>query len=366
MLAEEEELRSRIARIRPLDADAQAAARAYQDGLAMPPGSMGFLQELAVQLAGIGGSCAYPDGKKRVIVLCADNGVVAEGVASTPQSVTLKQAENMIRRVTGMSCLAERFGDEVQVVDVGINGESSVAGILRRKIRAHGTADIALGPAMTRAEAVRAVLTGMQLAEQAAGEHVRFLGVGEMGIGNTTTSAAVLSALEGLEPEAVTGRGSGLTDAAFAHKKEIVAQALRRNAACPDDVLDVLSKLGGLDIAAMCGVFLGAALCRIPAVIDGYISAVAALCAFRLAPLSRDFCIPSHCSEEPGYAYAMRALRMQPPLMLRMRLGEGSGCPLMFRIVEASCALMTGMASFSQADIDDAYLDALRDTGRRR
>ncbi len=359
----EEKLHSLIAGIVPLDAAAQEAARAYQASLAMPPGSMGFLQELAVQLAGISGSIAYADGKKRVVVLCADNGVVAEGVSSTPQSVTMKQAENMTRRVTGMSCLAARFGDDVQVVDVGINGDSAVPGIVRRKIREHGTANIACGPAMTRDEAVRAVLAGMELAGQAAAEGIRLLGVGEMGIGNTTTSAAVLSVLEGLSPAAVAGRGAGLTDAAFAHKKEIIAQAVRCNAPRPDDVLDVLSKVGGLDIAAMCGVFLGAARCRIPAVIDGYISAVAALCAYRLAPAARAYFIPSHCSAEPGYTCAMEAMQLRPVLMLGMRLGEGSGCPLMFRIVEAACALMTQMATFRQADINDEYLAGLRGQG---
>ena len=222
---------------------------------------------------------------------------------------------------------------------------------------------------MTRTEAVEAILVGIERAGQAASDGIDVLGVGEMGIGNTTTSSAVLSALTGLSVETVTGRGGGLTDAAFENKKKIIARVLELHGldtyqqAAPDnesDVVGILAKVGGLDIAAMCGVYLGAAAYRIPVVIDGFISIVAALCAQRLCEVSRDYMFPSHVSEEIGYMRAAEELHLDPWLHLNMRLGEGSGCPLAFQILKASCALMNHMATFEGAQIDDGYLTELR------
>lgn len=359
MCNDEKRLLAELSNIKGLDQTAMKAARARQDGFAKPPRSLGRLEDISVQLSGISGKIINKIEKKRLIVLCADNGVVSEGVASAPQSVTLSQAINLTRGVTGAGVLCKHFGGELQVVDVGINAEVRCPEVLNRKLM-YGTNNIAKEPAMPRETAVKAVLTGIELAKEAKAQKVDILGVGEMGIGNTTTSAAVLRCLTGLSPRELVGRGGGIDDEGFRRKTEIVESCAEKLEVKRGDVIDVLSKAGGLDIAAMTGVFLGAALCRLPVVIDGFISAVAALCAARLCPVARDFMIASHRSCEAGYGAAMAELERSPVLNLDMRLGEGSGCPLAFEIVSAACAVMEGMASFEAAGIDDGYLDEIR------
>ncbi len=355
----EELLREELKHIIPADADAMARAAVYQGTLAKPPGSLGELENIYIRLCGITGKLRPAYAPCRIVVLCADNGVVEEGVSVTPRSVTAAQAVNMTRHRTGMSALAHHFGDQVQVVDVGITDEYHCPEIVNRKIMP-GTRNLAHEPAMTREETARAIWTGIELARQAKDEGVAVLGVGEMGIGNTTTSAAVLAALTELPVEAVTGRGGGMTDAGFLRKKQVITRALALHRPDKDDVLDVLSKVGGLDMAAMCGVFLGAGRYRLPAVIDGFISVVAALCAHRLCPAVGDYLFASHLSREVGYAAAIRELGLAPWLHLGMRLGEGSGCPIAFRVMEAACAVADGMATFEGAAIDDSYLDEIR------
>ena len=213
---------------------------------------------------------------------------------------------------------------------------------------------------MTRQETAQAVWTGMELAHRAKAEGVAVLGVGEMGIGNTTTSAAVLAVLTGLPVEAVTGRGGGMTDAGFLRKKQVITRALALHRPDKNDALDVLSKVGGLDLAAMCGVFLGAGRYRLPAVIDGFISVVAALCAARLCPAAKDMMFLSHASYEVGYRLAADELGLEPCLLLGMRLGEGSGCPLMFRVLQGACAVLRDMATFAEGEIQDDYLAPIR------
>ena len=370
----EDILFQQIGEIRGADSGAMRDAAAYVQSLAAPPGSLGKLTDAAIQLAGITGKVKNTLGRRRIIVMCADNGVVAEGVSSTPPIVTLSQAVNMTRHLTGMSSLAAHFGIDTEIVDIGIATPYEEQGckILQRCIR-RGTGNLAKEPAMTREETVRAILVGIERAGQAAADGIDVIGVGEMGIGNTTTSSAVLAALTGLSVEDVTGRGGGLTDAAFEKKKNVISRALQlhglagtasgsasEDAGAQTDPIEVLSRVGGLDLAGMCGVYLGAAICRIPAVIDGFISIVAALCAQRLCGSCRDFMFPSHVSEEIGYLRAAQELHLDPWLHLNMRLGEGSGCPLAFQILEASCALMNEMATFEQAKIDDGYLTELR------
>ena len=356
----ERQVREILGAVTAPDRDAMERARARQAALAKPPESLGRLEDLSIQLAGITGRVRNRVAKPWLLVFASDNGVVAEGVASAPQSVTLQQTVNLTRAKTGASVLARHFGCGITVCDVGVNAEISDPAVLDRKI-AYGTGNIAEGPAMTRTQALQALLTGAALARETEADA---LGIGEMGIGNTTTSAAVLSALLGVEPDAVTGRGGGLTQAAFLKKKQVVFRALLRNMPERGDPIDVLAKVGGFDLAAMCGAFLGAAASRRPAVIDGFISAVAALCAVRLCPAVRDYLIPSHASEEPGYALAMHALALRPLLLLDMRLGEGSGCPLAFQILDAACTVLNEMATFEEAGIDDGYLDPIREAGR--
>ena len=265
----------------------------------------------------------------------------------------------MTKYLTGMSSLAKHFGNEVQVVDVGIKCEYDCDAILNRKIR-KGTDSILHGRAMSLEEVVRAVRIGIELANQAKTDGVSILGVGEMGIGNTTTSTAVLSVLTGADADEITGRGGCITDKMLEHKKTVIKEAIAKNHPERENVLDVLSCVGGFDLAAMCGVFLGAAKNKLPVVIDGYISIVAALCAKRFCLLAGDYFFPSHMSEEKGYKIAMNELSLVPYLNLGMRLGEGSGCPLAFEIIDSACVLMNEMATFEKAKINDSYLDELR------
>ena len=342
--------------VSPLNEAAQILARERQARLAKPPGSLGRLEELSIQLAGITGRVHNRMEKRHLLVFAADNGVVAEGVSSAPQSVTLMQTVNLTRAKTGASVLAKHFGCGITVCDVGVNADIRERAVLDRKI-AYGTRNMAHGPAMTREQAIQAILTGIELALATDAD---VLGVGEMGIGNTTTSSAVLSVLLDADADAVTGRGGGITDDSFRRKKAVIRQAIEVNRPDKNDVVDVLAKVGGFDIAAMCGAFVGAAASRRPVVIDGFISAVAALCAVKLCPNVRGYLIPSHASYEIGYKLAMDAMELEPLFLLGMRLGEGSGCPLAFQILDAACAIMNDMATFDQAGIDDGYLDEIR------
>ena len=355
----EQNLKSIIEKIQPLDREAMSACEKRQAQLAKPPGSLGKLEDLSVQLAGITGQVKNTVEKRRIIVMCADNGVFEEGVSSSPQSVTLSQTVNLTKGITGCSCLAKHFGCEIVVCDVGVNAVIKCPDVIDRKI-AMGTKNIVKEPAMTRQQAIQAILTGVEMADSAYADGVKIAGVGEMGICNITTSSAVLAALTGSSVEDVTGRGGGVTDAAFAKKKQVIAKALEMHRPDKDDCVDVLSKVGGFDIAAMCGVFLGCAKNRIPVVVDGFISIVAALCAVKLCEHARGYLIPSHHSFEVGYQIAAKALDFDAYLMLGMRLGEGSGCPIAFEIVDAACAVINTMATFEEAEINDDYLEDIR------
>jgi len=348
-----------LSQIRDLDVAAVERARERLDSLAKPPGSLGKLEDIAAMLAGISGDICPDVSKRCVLIFSSDNGVVEEGVASCPQSVTYAQTVNFAQGLTGVAVLAKQFQADLIVVDVGVNAEINHPQIINRKIRM-STWNIAKGAAMTREEAIRAVLIGVETAVDAVDHGYKLLGVGEMGIGNTTTSAAVLCALTGLKPTLVTGKGAGLTEEGYRRKIEVIETALRINSPNPDDPIDVLAKVGGFDIAAMAGAFIGGAYRRVPVVIDGLISMVAALVAARLCPIARDFMLASHASFEVGYAHAAEALGVDPSLNLNMRLGEGSGCPLMFAVIDAACAVMRDMATFEEAEIDDGYLDEIR------
>lgn len=350
------ELRKLLELVSPLDEAAMDAARRRQAQLAKPPGSLGRLEELSIQLAGITGNVYNQIKKKHLLVFAADNGVVSEGVSSAPQSVTLQQTINLTRAKTGASTLCKHFGCDITVCDIGVNADIRDTKVLNRKI-AYGTQNIIKGPAMTREQAVQAIMIGMELAKETEAD---VLGVGEMGIGNTTTSSAVLSVLLDADVDAVTGRGGGITDQSFQKKKKVIQTAVKVNQPDKQDVIDVFSKVGGFDIAAMCGAFIGCAATRRPVVIDGFISAVAALCAYRLCPNAVHYFIPSHASYEIGYQLAMEAMNLTPIFLLGMRLGEGSGCPLAFEILRAACAIINDMATFDEAGINDDYLEEIR------
>ena len=352
----QKELDALVRAVAPLDRGAMTAAEEYQARLAKPPGSLGRLEEISIQLAGITGRVHNALNKKQLLVFAADNGVVAEGVSSAPQSVTKQQTINLMRGKTGAAVLAKHFGCGLTVCDVGVNADIYESAVLNRKI-AYGTQNICTGPAMTREQTLQAILTGAEIARTVDAD---MIGVGEMGIGNTTTSSAVLAVLLGADVEAVTGRGGGITEESFRKKKAVIRTAIEVNRPDRDDVVGVLSKVGGFDLAAMCGAFLGAAAARRPAVIDGLISAAAALCAVRLCPNVRGYLVPSHASFEIGYRLAMEAMDLRPLFDLGMRLGEGSGCPLAFQVLDAACAIINAMATFDEAGINDDYLDEIR------
>lgn len=345
-----------IASVGTLNQSAMDEAKEWQARLAKPPGSLGRLEDLSIQMAGITGKVHNTVDHQHLLVFAADNGVVCEGVSCAPQSVTLQQTINLTRAKTGASVLAKHFGCDITVCDVGVYTDVKEPEVLNKKV-AYGTQNIAVGPAMTRKQALQAMMTGVKLAQDTRAD---VLGIGEMGIGNTTTSSAILSILLGVDVETVTGKGGGMTDESFMKKKQVIRQAIELNKPNPNDVLDVITKVGGFDIAAMCGAFIGAAASRRPVVIDGFISAVAALCAVRLCPNVCNFLVPSHASYEIGYKLAIDELGLEPLFLLGMRLGEGSGCPLAFQVMSAACAIINDMASFEQAGINDEYLDDIR------
>ena len=327
--------------------------------LAKPPNSLGKLEDISIKLAGITGKVKNTINKKLVIIMCSDNGVVEEGVASSPQSVTLAQTINFTKGLTGVAVIAKANNTDLKILDVGINCDFSHSEVIDRKIR-KSTSNIAKGSAMTYEEAVKGILIGIEAVCDAKSEGYEILGVGEMGVGNTTTSSAVISALTGTRVEDVVGRGAGLTDEGLKKKVSVVKKAIEINRPNKEDPIDVLSKLGGFDIAAMAGVFLGAARYKIPVVIDGFISVVAALIAYRLNNKCPDYMFTSHCSKEIGFILGMKELNLSSILDLNMGLGEGSGCPIAFSVIDTACAVMNNMATFAEAEIDDSYLDKLK------
>lgn len=347
----DQELKQYCGAVTVPDREIMDAARRRQAELAKPPGSLGKLEDYSIRLAGITGQVRPHIEKCRVLVLAADNGVTAEGISSAPTSVTLSQVINMTRHKTGMSALAHYFGNEVVVADMGIDTDRPIPGVLDRKVR-RSTGNIAREPAMTRQQALHALETGMELAAQAAADGVQALGIGEMGIGNTTTSSAVAAVLLGQEPVVMTGRGAGLSDAGLQKKIHAIETAVAVNRPDPADVLDVLHKVGGLDIAGLAGVFLGGALCHTPVLVDGFISSVAALVAARLCPACKDYMLGSHASEEPASRLVLSELGLRPFLYAGMRLGEGTGAVAVMPLLDMGLAVYREMATFEDTNIE--------------
>jgi len=346
--------------IKPGYQEVKIEAKKRIDNLIKPIGSLGKLEDIAIQLAGITGRIKNRIKKKCTIVMSADNGVVDEGVSAAPQIVTLIQTENFFKGICGINALSRNAGADIRVVDIGINGDLDCPGLINKKIR-KGTSNMAKEPAMTREEAVQAIETGIEIVRDLVEEGYNLLGTGEMGIGNTSTSSAILMVFSGCTADVAVGKGAGLTEADFMKKKQVIETAIEIN--CPDknDPLDVLAKVGGFDIAGLTGCFLGAAYYRVPIVIDGFISAAAALTAYRINALVKDFIIPSHFSAEPGFNYLMEQIGLEPLLVLEMRLGEGTGCPLAFQIIEGATAVMNEMATFTEGQIDSETLVDIRE-----
>lgn len=339
-----------LSEIVELDRTVELEARKRVDNLAKPMGSMGRLEDLYVQLAAIGGTLHPRVSKKAIMVFSGDHGIVEEGVATGLQSVTLSQTRNFVKGLTGVCALAKAAGADIIPVDVGIAVDFQDPGVRNEKIR-HGTANFTLGPAMSREEAVRSVEAGIRVAKELIGAGYDVLGTGEMGIGNTTPSSAILSVFSGRTPEEVTGIGANLPESLVPYKAAVIQRGISLNEPNPEDPLDVLAKVGGLEIGAMAGGMLGCAAMGRPVIVDGFISTVSALVAVRLKPEVRGYLIPSHKSKEKGAALASALLGVEPYLDLDMRLGEGTGAALMFGILEAAVSMSEEMATFEGAGI---------------
>ena len=337
--------------IRPLDENAMESARLHWDAIATPLHSLGRLEDMIVQLAGICENPVPAPRKKAVLIFCADNGIVAEGVTQTTQDVTAAVTQNFAKGIASVNALSRICGTEVFPVDIGVAQALDCPGVLNRKV-AFGTQNFAHGPAMRRDEAEQAVCTGIDLVQEKAAEGYNLIVTGEMGIGNTTTSSAVFSVLQGLPPEQVTGRGAGLSDAGLQHKIQVISRAVAALQPDPGDVLDVLSKVGGFDVCGMMGAFLGGAICRVPVLVDGFISAVAANCAVRLCPACRDYIFASHCSKEPAGKMALDALHLRAYLDCEMCLGEGTGGVIAAKLFDFALAAYDEIAGFDAVGID--------------
>lgn len=337
--------------IRPLDENAMESARLHWDAIAKPLHSLGRLEDMIVQLAGICENPVPAPRKKAVLIFCADNGIVAEGVTQTTQDVTAAVTQNFAKGIASVNALSRICGTEAFPVDIGVAQALDCPGVLNRKV-AFGTQNFAHGPAMRRDEAEQAVCTGIDLVQEKAAEGYNLIVTGEMGIGNTTTSSAVFSVLQGLPPEQVTGRGAGLSDAGLQHKIQVISRAVAALQPDPGDVLDVLSKVGGFDVCGMMGAFLGGAICRVPVLVDGFISAVAANCAVRLCPACRDYIFASHCSKEPAGKMALDALHLRAYLDCEMCLGEGTGGVIAAKLFDFALAAYDEIAGFDAVGID--------------
>ena len=353
-----EEILKKINNIEDLNKKIMDEAIHYQLKLAKPPKSLGKLEDIAVKISGITSKLHNHLDHNSLLVFASDNGVYEEGVSTTPQSVTYAQSINLTLGKTGAATLCKTFNVDLKVYDVGVIGDLSNTLVINKKIK-EGTANIKKGPAMTKDECYKALMIGFKAVEELKDSYDCF-GIGEMGIANTTTSSAILSVLLGLPVEEVTGKGAGLSDLEYQHKIEVIKEAIRVNEPT-NDIIDVLTKLGGFDIISMAGAYLACAYYHKLVIIDGIISIAAALAASKFNKKAASYMLASHKSYEIGYLKACKELGLTPLLDLDMRLGEGSGCPLAMQIVKAACAIQNDMASFEEAKINDDYIEKIND-----
>nr|WP_104201690.1 nicotinate-nucleotide--dimethylbenzimidazole phosphoribosyltransferase [Halomonas saliphila] len=343
-------LAATLARIAPVDDSLTADVQEHLDALTKPPGSLGRLEALAIQLAGITGEAFPAVSPPGAMVFAADHGVAAEGVSAFPQEVTAQMVANFVGGGAAINVFARQIGARLEVVDVGVAAALEGESVVHDKVR-FGTANFVQEDAMSRDEAVRAIEAGIRAAERATEAGCRSLIVGEMGIANTTASSALLAVLSGEPLTRLVGQGTGIAASRLAHKIAVIERALGARRADPNDPLDVLAKLGGLEIAAMVGACLGAAARRTPLLVDGFIATVAALVACRLCPGARGYLIFAHRSREPGHDVALAQLDARPLLDLELRLGEGTGAALAFPLLEAATRMLVEMATFTSAGV---------------
>lgn len=351
-------LQKTLAAIQRADQKAGEQAQQRLDSLTKPPGSLGALENIAVQLAAIQGRTIPVLGPKVVMVMAADHGVVEEGVSAFPQEVTPQMVMNFLHHGAAINVLSAHAGAKVVVTDVGIIGEAIDHPDLHiRKIRP-GTRNMAKEAAMTEAEAIAAIEAGIEMAAAEIEAGASLIATGEMGIGNTTPSAAILACISGQAVESITGRGTGINEAGLKVKQAVINRALEVNQPDPAQPLDVLRKVGGLEIAALTGVILEAAARKVPVVLDGFISTAAALLAYKLNENSVDYMIASHLSQEPGHKIMLDLMGLKPVLYFDLRLGEGTGAVLAFHHIEAAVKIITEMATFEEAGVSKGGADA--------
>ena len=349
-------LEETVQQIVPQDADFRAQAHRRLEALTMPHWALGRLLDLAEDLAGITRSMRPPVARKAIFTMAGDHGVVAEGVSKFPQEVTPQMVYNFVAGGAGINALARQVGATVTVVDMGVAGDLSQLAasgkILSRRI-GPGTRNMASGPAMSREEAVRAIEAGIDIARN-AGETVDLFGTGEMGIGNTTPSSAIVAAVSGRSPAEVTGHGTGIDDEQFSHKVRVIEKCLQVNRPDPKDGLDLLAKVGGFEIGGIAGLILGAAASKRPVVVDGFISTAGALIAHALCPTAAEYMIAAHRSVEQGHRTELAILGKRPLIDLDLRLGEGTGAALAMNFVEAAVRVLTEVATFDEAMVSKA------------
>ncbi|SUZ77041.1 uncharacterized protein METZ01_LOCUS29895 [marine metagenome] len=346
-----------IKEIAPLDETAMAAARARQDQLTKPLGSLGRLEELSIQLAGIFGEATPVIRRKTVILAAGDHGVVDEGVSAYPQDVTSAMVMNFLGGGAAINVLSSHGGADIIILDAGVAVELPPHPSLRSVKIGWGTGNIAVGPAMTEEQAIQCLETGIETAREQIEAGSDLLACGDMGIGNTTPSSAIVSVVTGAHTGVTTGRGTGLDDAGLAHKASVVQRAIDVNTPDPKDGFDILMKVGGFEIGVLAGVYLGAAAGKRPVVVDGFISGAAALIAHAIAPEAGHRFIASHQSVEPGHRLALGHMGLEPLLDLGMRLGEGSGAALSMYIIEAAAKCLSDMATFAEAGVSEKIED---------
>ena len=342
-------LKEAVKKVRPLDEKAMEGAKQRWDSIAKPLHSLGELENMLTQIAGITGTPDVRVEKKAVVAMCADNGVVEEGVTQTGQEVTAIVAENFLVGTTTCCVMCRQCGAELFPVDVGMVTDTKVRTDLKV---AYGTRNMTKEPAMTREQAIQGIEAGIAMAEELKGKGYQVLATGEMGIGNTTTSSAVVSVLLGEDPKVMTGKGAGLTKKGLQKKVQVIREAVERMQPDKTDAIDVLSKVGGLDIAGLAGVYLGGAIYRIPVLIDGFISAVAALVAVRLVPECAGYILPSHLSDEPASRKILDALEKKPFLTCGMCLGEGTGAVAAMPLLEMGLQVYRKMGTFDDIHVE--------------
>ncbi|HSW57281.1 MAG TPA: nicotinate-nucleotide--dimethylbenzimidazole phosphoribosyltransferase [Dehalococcoidales bacterium] len=342
-----------VKKIQPLDRKCMEAAKNRQDNLTKPAGSLGRLEELSIQLAGIQGVVSPQVKRKAFIVMASDHGVAAEGTSAYPQEVTFQMLANIAAGGAAISVLSRQIGARLVAVDIGVKGDTSVLKNVEHCKVAPGTQSLLRGPAMTADEAVRAIETGITLVKAEVLKGLDIVGTGEMGIGNTTPSAAICAVMTGKSAAEVTGRGTGLDDRGLQHKVNVIEKAIALNKPDAGNALEVLSKVGGFEIGGLAGVIIGAAASRVPVMIDGFISGAAALIAAGICPLAKDYMVAAHMSVEPGHRILLEYLGLQPLINLNLRLGEGTGGAIGMYMAEAACRILGEMATFAEAGVSN-------------